>query len=146
MDWKTVSFAPSHRLPDGGVLTQLCFNTSSTSSNQAFTFEHATANFGYTSETYERCSLQHFPTKQKAPVDKANSGDDIFDNSICDNLEDWPAFSSFSQKPTYRVLISVGINSVTQRTVVSLLDTVAGPKPRQQLIPPTKLACTGYAR
>lgn len=104
----------------------MCVNTSSPLASHGVTIEHTVAIMGYTPGPDEKESIEHPSTREEAASEKAKSEDKILDIEKCDNLKDCQALSMFFQKPNCRVMISVGINAGTQRTIASLLNTDAG--------------------
>lgn len=62
---------------------------------------------------------------KKERTDEAELEKEVLDTTIIQNLDEWLAVSSLLQKPTYRVLISLGVNAGIYLTVQSLLDNEA---------------------
>lgn len=84
--------------------------------------EHAVDTVGSPAGTNEKVSQEHRSPKHKTFAAKANSESEILVDKNFINLQDCLALSIFFQNPNYRVRISVGIYSGTQRTGTTLLD------------------------
>lgn len=123
-----VPFAPLHRPPDEGTQPLTYVKLSSPSCNHSVTVGHTVSSVGNTTGTDEKGSLEYPSLKDEAHVDNANSEDEVLHKNNCDRFQDFMELSSLSQKPTYRVLLPVGVNTGTQRTVGSLMDTCTSPE------------------
>lgn len=85
------------------------------------------AKVGFKSAKIEEWKSEYPLDKNQPPREKARSQDKKLDEMKANNLDDLLALSSSFQKPTYRVLIYLGVNIWTSCILEILLDTSDGP-------------------